>query len=131
VIVLDASAAIELLLNTPLAPRIARRVFRAGEPPHAPHLIDVEVAQVSRRFARLGEIGAQRARQALDDLVDLPLIRYPHSMLLPAIWALRKNATAYDAAYLALAEALGATLITCDAALGTIPDYGARVEVIR
>ena len=130
-IVLDASAAIELLLNAPLAPRISGLVFRAGESMHAPHLIDIEVAQVLRRFARLGEIGSQRAEQALEDLADLPLARYPHSMLLPAVWALRENATAYDAAYLVLAEALGATLLTCDTALGSIPGHRARVEVIR
>jgi predicted nucleic acid-binding protein len=131
VIVLDASAAIELLLNAPLAPRISGLVFRAGESLHAPHLIDIEVAQVLRRFARLGEIGSQRAEQALEDLADLPLARYPHSILLPAVWALRENATAYDAAYLVLAEALGATLVTCDTALGSIPGHRARVEVIR
>ncbi len=130
-IVLDASAAIELLLNAPLAPRISGLVFRAGESLHAPHLIDIEVAQVLRRFARLGEIGSQRAEQALEDLADLPLARYPHSILLPAVWALRENATAYDAAYLVLAEALGATLLTCDTALGSIPGHRARVEVIR
>ena len=130
-IVLDASAAIELLLNAPLAPRISGLVFRAGESMHAPHLIDIEVAQVLRRFARLGEIGSQRAEQALEDLADLPLARYPHSILLPAVWALRENATAYDAAYLVLAEALGATLLTCDTALGSIPGHRARVEVIR
>lgn len=130
-IVLDASAAIELLLNAPLASRISGHVFRAGESLHAPHLIDVEVAQVLTRFARLGEIGAHRAEQALDDLADLPLTRYPHSMLLPAVWALRDNATAYDAAYIVLAEALGATLVTCDTALSSIPGHRARVEVIR
>jgi len=131
VIVLDASAAIELLLNAPLAPRVSGLVFRAGESLHAPHLIDLEVARVLRRFARLGEIGAQRAEQALDDLADLPLTRYPHSMLLRAVWALRDNATACDAAYLVLAEALGATLVTCDTALGSIPGHRAHVEVIR
>jgi len=130
-IVLDASTAIEVLLNASLAPRVLRRVFRVGESLHAPHLIDVEVAQVLRRFARVGELDAQRAQQALDDFADLPLARYPHAMLLPAIWALRNNATAYDAAYLALAEALGATLVTCDQALASIPGHRARVEVLH
>ncbi len=130
-IVLDASAAIEVLINASLAPRVLRRVFRVGESLHAPHLIDVEVAQVLRRFARVGELDAQRVGQALDDFADLPLARYPHAMLLPAIWALRSNATAYDATYLALAEALGATLVTCDQALASIPGHRARVEVIH
>lgn len=130
-IVLDASAAIEVLLNAPLAPRISQRIFRLGESLHAPHLIDVEVAQVLRRFARLGEIEPRRAGQALDDLADLPLVRYPHTMLLPVVWALRHNATAYDAAYLVLSEALGATLVTCDQALASIPGHRARVEVIQ
>lgn len=129
-IVLDASAALELLLNSALAERVSQRIFGAGESLHAPHLIDVEVAQVLRRLTRRGEIDSIRAEQALEDLSDLPLERYPHLMLLHAIWALRENATAYDAAYLTLAEALGATLVTCDKALAAVPGQRAHVEVI-
>ncbi|HVC10084.1 MAG TPA: hypothetical protein VNE59_00470 [Burkholderiales bacterium] len=71
-----------------------------------------------------------RGEEALEDLTDLPLERYPHQPLLPRIWDLRSNATAYDAAYLALAEALGATLVTRDAALASVPGHSVRVEVI-
>lgn len=129
-IVLDASAALEVLLNTSLARQVLQRIFRAGESLHAPHLIDVEVAQVLRRLARRGEIVAQRAEEVFADLADLPLTRYPHTMLLPAAWALRDNATAYDAMYLALSETLGATLVTCDSALASVPGHRASVEVI-
>lgn len=129
-IVVDASAAIELLLNTPAAPRVAVRVLASRESLHAPHLIDLEVAQVLRRWERTGALSVARGAEALQDLADLPLTRYPHQVLLPRIWALRRNATAYDAAYLALAEALGATLVTCDAALASVPGHAARVEVI-
>lgn len=128
-IVLDASAAVELLLNTPAAPGIAMRAFAAGETLHAPYLIDLEVAQVLRRWVAAGQLGRGRADEALEDLADLPLARYPHLMLLPRIWSLRANATAYDAAYLALAEGLGATLLTRDAALASVPGHRARVEV--
>jgi len=131
VIVLDASAALELLLNTPAAPRVAQRVLSPRESLHAPHLIDLEVAQVLRRWERAGGLAAARAEEALDDLADLPLARYPHQLLLPRIWSMRANATAYDAAYLVLAEALGAVLVTRDAALASIPGHAARVEVIR
>lgn len=129
-IVLDASAALEMLLGAPLGTRITQRLFLDGESLHAPHLIDVEIAQVLRRLARRGEIDATRTEQVFQDLMDLPISRYPHLMLMPRIWALRKNATAYDATYLALAEALDAQLITCDAALATVPGQSRRVEVI-
>ncbi len=129
-IVLDASAALELLLNTPIAPRVAARVLAPRESLHAPHLIDLEIAQVLRRWERTGALAPPRGEEALEDLADLPLARYPHQLLLPRIWDLRANATAYDAAYLALAEALGATLVTRDAALASVPGHGATVEVI-
>lgn len=130
-IVLDASAALEVLLNDRLAASVARRIFDPAESLHAPHLIDVEVAQVLRRIVRKKEMSAERGAQALDDLRRLPLSRYPHSLLLDRIWALRDNASAYDATYLALAEALDATLLTCDAALATIPGHFAKVEAVR
>jgi predicted nucleic acid-binding protein len=129
VIVVDASAALELVVNSPRAPGIARRLLSGDESLHAPHLIDLEVAQVLRRWEHRREITAARARQALDDFRDLPLARYPHTLFLERVWLLRRNATAYDAAYLALAEALGATLLTCDAALASVPGHSVRVEV--
>ncbi|MGH7277862.1 MAG: type II toxin-antitoxin system VapC family toxin [Candidatus Rokuibacteriota bacterium] len=115
-IVVDASAVIELLLNTRHATRVAERLFVAGETLHAPHLLDLEVAQVLRRYAAGGDLSEERGDQALQDLGDLPLERYPHHLFLERIWALRHNLTAYDAAYVALAEALAAPLVTRDAA---------------
>lgn len=129
-IVVDASALLEVLLNSTAAPLLAQRLFAPGETLHAPHLLDLEVAQVLRRYALQGEIGEERATQALADLADLPLNRYSHDFLLPRIWALRHNATAYDAAYLALAEVLDAVLVTCDRGLASVPGVSADVEVI-
>ena len=129
-IVLDASAALELLLNAPLAESVASRVFADGESLHAPHLIDLEVAQVLRRFVRRGEIDAPRALQAFADLDDLGVVRYPHRMLIERVWSMRDDATAYDAAYLALSLELGATLLTCDAALASVPARGLKVDVV-
>ena len=129
-IVLDASAILELLLRTPEGMLIEERVFSPGETLHAPHLIDVEVAQVLRRYATLGDIAPVRARQALDDLVDLPISRYPHQLFLPRIWDLRDNITAYDAAYLALAEALAAPLLTRDRRLANAPGHSAAIELV-
>ena len=129
-IVVDASALLEVLLNTSAGGRIAARLFAAGETLHAPHLLDLEVAQVLRRYTRTGEMSPQRGLQALEDLIDLPLVRYPHELFLSRIWELRDNVTAYDAAYLALAEALAAPLVTRDAALASTTAHRARVEVV-
>jgi len=129
-IVVDASAVLEVLLRTSVATAIEHRMFAPGETLHAPHLLDVEVAQVVRRYAASGDIDAERGRAALTDLADLPLRRYPHTILLPRMWRLRANLTAYDAAYIALAEALACPLLTCDRRLAGAPGHGATVEVV-
>ena len=130
-IVIDASALLEVLLNTPVSGKITERLFASNETLHAPHVIDLEIAQVLRRYTHSGEMKAQRSEQALEDLADLAINRYPHDLFLFRIWALRRNLTAYDAAYIALAEALDAPLITRDAALARAPGHRARVEIIR
>jgi len=129
-IVADASVILEILLRTPDAEGISRRLFLQDETIAAPHLIDLEVAQVLRRYAASGEIDGERGREALLVFLDFPLIRYPHDVLLPRIWKLRDNVTAYDAAYLALAEALSAPFLTRDARLASAPGHRARVELI-
>ncbi len=129
-IVLDASATLDWLLQTTAGGKIERRIFARGEGLHAPHLLDLEVAQALRRFARDGAISADRAQAALDDLLALRVTRYSHRLLLPRIWQLRHDLTAYDAAYVALAELLGAPLITRDRRLASAAGHAAEVEVM-
>ncbi len=129
-IVVDASAVLEILLNTSAAARIADRLFAPGEKLHAPHLLDVEVAHVLRRYAAAGELDARRGVEAIEDLLDLPLARYPHDLLVPRAWALRDAMSAYDAMYVGLAEALDAPLVTLDRRLARTRGHRARVEVI-
>ena len=128
-IVLDASAAIDWLLQTSAGQRIEKRIYSRNESLHAPHLLDLEVAQVVRRLVREGTVSPHRSEQAIEDLLDLRITRYPHFVLLPRIWQLRHNFSAYDAAYVALAEKLGATLATRDGRLASVPGHGATVEV--
>jgi len=130
VIVVDASAVVEVLLRTAAAPAIERRLFGPGESLHAPHLIDVEVAHLLRGYAAAGDMSAERGREALEDLADLSLRRYPHDILLPRVWELSANLTACDAVYVALAEALGAPLITRDRRLASAAGRHATVEVV-
>jgi predicted nucleic acid-binding protein len=130
VIVVDASALLEVLLRTPAAKAVEDRLFAPDQTLHAPHLVDVEVAQVIRRYAAKGEIDGARGRLALADLADLPLRRYPHDFLLPRIWDLRNNLTAYDAAYVALAEVLDSQLLTRDRRLAAAAGHHARIELI-
>lgn len=113
-IVLDASAVVELLLNTDRGRAVGDRLLDQTISLHAPHLVDVEVAQAIRKYARDGELDAAAARGALDDLQSMDLERHAHEPLLERVWALRNKLTAYDAVYVALAEALGARLVTCD-----------------
>ena len=129
-IVVDASAVLEALLRTSAARAVEERLFEPSQTLHAPHLLDVEVAQVVRRYAANGEIDTERGRMALDDLADLPLRRYPHVFLLPRVWELRNNLTAYDALYVALAEALDAPLLTSDRRLAAAPGHHARIELV-
>jgi len=130
VIVLDASAAVEWLLRLPLAGAVDDWLEQAEQTLHAPHLLDIEVAQVVRRFASRGGITAERGAQALADLSDLDVNRYPHTDLLPVVWDLRANLTAYDAVYVALAVSLEARLLTMDAKLAAAPLPGVSVELI-
>jgi predicted nucleic acid-binding protein len=130
-IVLDASAALELLLRATDHPRLVDRVLRSGETIAAPHVLDLEVMHVLRGFVTAGELTEARAREAIQDHREMGICRYPHDVLLDRIWQLRGNCTAYDAAYLALSEAIEAPLITCDKKLAGIPGACASVEVIR
>lgn len=130
-IVLDASALLEFLLQTPLGSRVEARLFRDEEEFHSPHLVDVEVTQGLRRLVRAGEVSPGRAAEALADLADLDLHRHPHVDLLTRAWKLRENVTAYDAMYVALADALDAPVVTCDTALARAPGHRARIEAIE
>ncbi len=130
-IVLDASAVVELLLGTEVGRIIAARI---GDPTigiHAPHLVDVEVVQALRRYVQGGELDRVSATAALENLRSLDLERHSHEPLLGRIWALRQNLTAYDAAYVALAEALDAILLTCDVKLARTPGVSGRIELAR
>ena len=129
-IVVDASALLEALLRTPAARAVEERLFEPQQTLHAPHLLDIEVAQVIRRYAAKGEIDSGRGRAALADLADFPFRRYPHDFLLPRVWDLRNNLTAYDAVYVALAEALDAPLLTRDQRLANAAGHRARVELV-
>ncbi len=115
-IVLDSSAVVEWLLGLPLANDVASRIT-AADSLHAPALLDVEVAQVVRRYAASGEITPQTGEGALQALAKLDAVRYTHELLLPLIWKLSENLTAYDAAFAALAAALDAPLVTLDTRL--------------
>jgi predicted nucleic acid-binding protein len=129
-IVLDASAALELLLGTPAGARVAHRIESARETLSAPHLLDVEVAQVLRRFLREGDIDLARGAHALEALRALDIARYAHDILLHRIWQLRDSVSAYDAAYLALAESLAAPVLTLDGRLSRSRGHRARIELI-
>lgn len=129
-IVLDASVVVELLMGTPRGREVAARIARPRETWHAPHLLDIEVAQVLRRYRLAGTLSAQRAAEAIDDLVDLDVTRHSHDVLLRRVWSLAGNLTAYDAAYVALAEALDAPLLTADRRLASAPGNAATIELI-
>jgi predicted nucleic acid-binding protein len=129
-IVLDASAAVELVLRTDRADRIAARALDPAQHLHAPHLIDIELTQVLRRLVQSRELAPARAELALLDFAHLTIERHPHTLLLRRIWVLRSAMSAYDGAYVALAEALAAPLLTCDERLARAHGHRANIELV-
>lgn len=128
-LILDASSALDLLLTLGAHERIRERIERPGETIHAPHVIDLEIVQGLRRLTRSRRVDPERSAAALEDFCDLRLERYAAIPFVERIWQLRDNVSAFDAAYIALAEALDAPLITADAALARAPGTRARIEV--
>lgn len=129
-IVVDASVIVASLLSTAGAGALARERLRLDPDLQVPHLLDVEVAAALRRRVRLGQTDLALATEALADLADLAALRWDHEPLLTRVWELRENVTAYDAVYVALAEALDAPLVTSDARLARAPGLGCQVEVL-
>jgi predicted nucleic acid-binding protein len=129
-LVIDASAATDLLLGRPAASAVEREIVAHEFDLHSPHLLDIEVLSALRRLVRTGRTSATRADEAITDLLDLPVERYAHEVLAPRIWELRDNVSAYDAAYLALAEVVAAPLLTTDARLATAARAHTALEVL-
>jgi predicted nucleic acid-binding protein len=130
VIVVDASVVLEALLRRVNAEAVRERLLTGRDTLHAPHLLDIEVAHVIRRYALIGDMQSERGGAALAILADLPLRRYRHDVLLPRVWELRNNFTAYDAVYVALAEVLEVPLLTRDERLASSARAHVRVEVV-
>lgn len=126
-IVLDASVLVEMLRGGHLADLLWWELLDGDDSLVVPHLIDVEVISAFRRLAAEQRIDAHHSRQFLEALDALPAKRYEHTSLLGRIWELRHNFTAYDAAYIALAEATDSVLYTCDEKLAK--GHRARVKV--
>ncbi len=129
-IVLDASAAFDFL--TPKDPEglwVTEWILKPGQRIHAPHLIDVEVAAATRKRVGAGELGARAGKSVIRDLQQMSMARYPHTPFLERIWELRGNLTSHDAVYVALAEVLGATLVTTDRRLARTRGHRATIEV--
>ena len=129
-IILDASVVIHLLLNTAVGREVGKRIESPELSLHAPQLLDLEVLQVLRRYILTDQLSEQRAEEAIQDLVVLDLTRHDHQVFVGRIWELRNNLTAYDAAYVALAEALDAPLLTSDAGRFSAPGHRAVVELL-
>ena len=130
-VVVDASALVDLLLRNPAAsPALFDRLFRSGVELHAPHSVDLEVANGIRRMWRRGRITDQDVDEIFETYRLIPIERHAHGPFLHRIWRLRYNHTSYDAAYVALAEWLDVPLITRDAALAHSSGHTARIEYV-
>ncbi|MDP2711419.1 MAG: type II toxin-antitoxin system VapC family toxin [Solirubrobacteraceae bacterium] len=128
-LVVDTSAVLAALVGGASSSSVADRL--AGDPDlHAPHLLDIEVLHALRGLVRANALSEDRAHDVRSDVAELTIVRYPHEPLADRIWALRHNLTAYDAAFVALAEALGAPLVTCDAKLAAAPGTTASMELL-
>jgi predicted nucleic acid-binding protein len=128
VLIVDSSAVLAALTASDPAPGLFERLSDDGDL-HAPHLIDTAFLHALRRMTMTGELSEDRAADARTDFADLAVTRYPHHPLSDRVWQLRPNLTAYDATFVALAEALDTTLVTCDARLTTAPHHQATIEL--
>ena len=120
---------VEIVLRTETGNRLWTRLRHRNETLHAPHVIDLEVANALRRCLARGEVDDRGGDTALVNLGYVQIERHPHQPLLERIWQFRHNLTAYDAAYLALAERLDASLLTLDSGLVSVAGHHARVEI--
>ena len=128
-VVLDASVVLELALGTRVGARVRDRLRDPRTALHGPELLDLEVLNVLRRYVQAGTVAAHRAEAAVRRLDELDLQRHPHGPMLPRIWSWRGNLTAYDAAYVTLAEVVGGPLLTTDARLSKAPGLPVPVEL--
>ncbi len=132
-IVVDASVVVEMLLRSAAGVELEERLLEGNDPLHAPHMLDVEVAHALRRCARHGDIDDLHGGHALADLAAMSIRRHGHQPLLERLermWQFRHNLSAHDAAYLALAERLGAALLTRDAGLARVAGPRTGIEVV-
>ena len=127
--VLDASVVVELVLGTRIGARIRERLHDPRISLHGPELLDLEVLNVLRRYVRAGTVAADRAEAGVRRFEELDLQRHRHGPMLPRIWSWRANLTAYDAAYVALAEVVDCPLLTTDARLSKAPGLPVPVEL--
>ena len=128
-VVVDASAIVEFLARDSPSPDLDRALVR--ERLHAPHLLDVEVANALRGMVLRGELTGDRASDARLDAAEMSIRRYPHRQLLARAWELRDSLTTYDAVYVALAELIEAPLVTCDARLAASTGHDAAIELFE
>lgn len=130
-IVLDASAVAELLLDTEQGERVGRRVATRHESLHAPELLGAEIASVLRKFVLRGDMAVSAAQRAIGELEGLGIETYPHLPFMSRVLDLRATVGSYEAFYVVLAEALNAPLVTCDARLASTSGHHAEIELIE